>query len=253
MQRAREYGATTVAITGAPESPFTKTADRTILVDLPDFGPSPGIRTYNASLLGLLLMAIRIGELKDRYHQVEANAMRAELTSLAGAMQATIEACEKPAREAARAFKGAPVYLVLGSGPSYGTALFSAAKVVETANEFAFGQDLEEWAHVENLAYPDDMPTFVIAPPGRSHWRAVKLAETAKQRGRRVVAVVSEGDREIAAHADFVLPVVGELREAFSPLVYHIGMDLFAAYLTEAFGRKVFQMDNPAFAQLAGR
>ncbi|KAA3646695.1 MAG: SIS domain-containing protein [Chloroflexi bacterium] len=253
MERAKEYGAMTVAVTGTPDSPFAQTGERIIMVDLPDFGPSPGIRTYNASLIGLLLMAIRIGELKDRYHQTEANAMRQEMTDLDSIMQATIEACEKPAREAAEAFKGAPVYMYLGSGPSYGTALFSAAKVVETANEFAFGQDLEEWAHVENLAYPDDMPTFVIAPPGRSHWRAAKLAETAKERGRRVVVVVQDGDDEIAKHADFVLPVMGEVREAFSPLVYHIGMDLFATYLTEAFGRKVFQTDNPAFAQFAGQ
>jgi glucosamine--fructose-6-phosphate aminotransferase (isomerizing) len=180
--RAREHGAMTVAVTGTPESPFTRAANRSVLVDLPDFGPSPGIRTYNASLIGLILMAIRIGELKDRYHQTEANAMREELIALGSVMQATIAACDAPARAAAEAFRGAPVHLYLGSGPSYGTALFSAAKVVEAASEFAFGQDLEEWAHVENLAYPDDMPTFIIAPPGRSHWRAVKLAELAKQR-----------------------------------------------------------------------
>jgi glucosamine--fructose-6-phosphate aminotransferase (isomerizing) len=250
IERARAYGATTVAITGTPESPFHKTADRTVLVDLPDFGQSPGIRTYNASLIGLILMAIRIGEMRDRYHQTEANALRKELADLGDVMEATITACDGPAREAAEAFKGAPVYMYLGSGPSYATAMFSAAKVVEAASEFAFGQDLEEWAHVENLAYPDDMPTFVIAPPGRSRWRAVKLAETAKERGRRVVAVVRDGDEEIARHADFVFPVVGEVREAFSPLVYHIGPDLFAAYLTVAFGRKVYQMDNPAFAQI---
>jgi len=251
IERARSNGATTVAITGTPESPFVQAADRAVLVDLPDFGHSPGIRTYNASLIGLLLLAIRIGEIKDRYHQMSANAMREELIALGSVMQATIAACDSPAREAAEAFKDAPTHLYLGSGPSYGTALFSAAKVVEAASEFAFGQDLEEWAHVENLAYPDDMPTFVIAPPGRSYWRAVKLAETAKQRGRRVVAVVREGDDEIAQHADFVLPVVGDVREAFSPLVYHIGPDLYAAHLTAALGRKVYQMDNPAFAHLA--
>ncbi|HUF36991.1 MAG TPA: SIS domain-containing protein [Anaerolineales bacterium] len=252
IKRAREFGATTVAVTGTRESPFHKTADRAVLVDLPDFGRSPGIRTYNASLIGLLLMAIRIGEIKDRYHQTEANAMRAELAALGDLMEATIAACDEPALAAAEAFKGAPTYLYLGSGPSYGTALFSAAKVVEAASEFAFGQDLEEWAHVENLAYPDDMPTFVIAPPDRSRWRAIKLAETAKQRGRRVVAVVRDGDDEISRHADFVFPVMGDVREAFSPLIYHIGPDLFAAHLTAALGRKVFQTDNPAFVHLAG-
>ena len=61
-----------------------------------------------------------------------------------------------------------PVLVMTGSGPSYGTALFAAAKMTETAGVFAAGQDLEEWCHVERLAYPDAMPVFVIAPPGRS-------------------------------------------------------------------------------------
>jgi glucosamine--fructose-6-phosphate aminotransferase (isomerizing) len=138
----------------------------------------------------------------------------------------------------------------LGSGPSYGTAIFSAAKVVEASAVFAVGQDLEEWWHVERFAFPSDMPTFIIAPPGRSYWRSKDLAKVAKQMGRRVAAVVKSDDQEIAPLADFVLPVAGEVREEFSPLVYHVAATLFASYLTENLGRKLFQSDNPAFRQV---
>jgi len=62
--------------------------------------------------------------------------------------------------------------VMVGSGPSYGTALFSAAKMIEAAGIFVLGQDVEEWWHVERFAYPIAMPVFVIAPPGRSYWRA---------------------------------------------------------------------------------
>jgi glucosamine--fructose-6-phosphate aminotransferase (isomerizing) len=109
------------------------------------------------------------------------------------------------------------------------------------------GQDLEEWAHVENLAYPDDTPTFIIAPPGRSRWRAAGIAEKAKSKGRRLAAVIQNNDDELAQMVDYVFPVVGAVREEFSPLVYHIGADLFSAYLTTALGRKIFQPDTPAF------
>jgi glucosamine--fructose-6-phosphate aminotransferase (isomerizing) len=247
LERAKKFGALTVALTGTPESPVTKMAERTISVQLPDMGPSPGIRTYEATLLGLLLLAIRIGELKDRYHQDEANAMRKEIADLSSVVQATLTATYEPAQNAAAAFKDAQSMMWVGSGPSYGTAIFSAAKVVEAAAVFAVGQDLEEWWHVERFAFPRDMPTFVIAPPGRSHWRAIELVKTAKQLGRRVAAVIQTDDQEIAGEAQMVLPVVGTVREEFSPLVYHVAADLFAAYLTEALGRKLFQTDNPAF------
>jgi glucosamine--fructose-6-phosphate aminotransferase (isomerizing) len=118
---------------------------------------------------------------------------------------------------------------------------------VEAASVFAVGQDLEEWNHVEKFALPHDVPTFIIAPPGRSYWRAIELARQAHQLGRRVVAVTQEGDTDIAPLADFVFPVMGKVREEFSPLLYHIAANLFASYLAENLGRKLFQADNPVF------
>ena len=126
--------------------------------------------------------------------------------------------------------------------------MFSPAKVDEAAAVLAVGQDLEEYWHVERFVLPANLPVFLIAPPGRSHWRAVQLVDTIKRAGRRFVAIVKEGDRELTS-ADFVLPVVGEVREEFSPLVYHIAADLFASYLADALGRKLFQTDNPAFRE----
>jgi glucosamine--fructose-6-phosphate aminotransferase (isomerizing) len=246
LERARQRGAFTVAVTGTPGSPVTAAAERHLALALPDLGRSPGLRTYIANLLGLLLLAIRIGEIQGRYHQEAANDMRRELAGLAPTVAATIEAADGPARAAADAFSDAPVMAFVGSGPSYGTALFSAAKVVEAAGVLAVGQDLEEWSHVERFAYPRDMPMFVVAPPGRSHWRAVELAALARDLGRRVAAVVRAGDEEIARSADRVFPVAGDVREEFTPLVYHIGADLFAAFLAERLGRLPFQASAPA-------
>jgi glucosamine--fructose-6-phosphate aminotransferase (isomerizing) len=197
--------------------------------------------------MGLFLLAIRIGEIKDKYHQEMANAMRKELADLGPIIEATTKATDGPARKTAEAFKDAVINIWVGSGPSYGTAIFSAAKTVEAAAVFSVGQDLEEWWHVEKFAFPKDMPTFIVAPPGRSYWRAVELAKTARQMGRRIAAVVKSDDAEIAPLADYVFPVEGEVREEFSPLVYHVASDLYAAYLTEQLGRKLFQTDNPGF------
>jgi glutamine---fructose-6-phosphate transaminase (isomerizing) len=249
IERAREFGALTIALTNTPGSPVTEVADRTLCVQLPDIGRSPGIRSYQASLLGLLLLAIRIGELQDRYHQSDANAMRREISDLADVIERTLEATRGPAKEAAAAYKDATMEMWLGSGPTYGTALFSAAKVVEAAGVFAMGQDLEEWWHVERFAYPADMPTFIIAPHGRSHWRAVDLAAHARALGRRLVAITQEGDDELAPHADLTFPVKGEVREEFSPLVYHVPSNYFASFRATELGRMLFQTDNPEFQQ----
>jgi glucosamine--fructose-6-phosphate aminotransferase (isomerizing) len=249
IERAKEYGALTVALTGTPNSAVTQVADRTIVVELPQKERSPGIRTYQASLLGMLLTAIQLGEIRNRYQQNEANGLRQELVVLADVVDATIAAIKERCREVADMIADTPTIVMAGSGPSYGTALFSAAKVIEAAGIFAMGQDLEEWWHVERFAYPVDMPVFVIAPPGRSHWRAGDLAATARALGRRVIAVTHKDDTEVTRHAHVVLPVQGEVREEFSPLLYHLFADYVASYLAARLERSLFQSDRPELLQ----
>ena len=245
IERAKEHGALTIALTGNPNGAVTQMADRTIVVEVPQKQRSPGIRTYQASLLGMLLIAIQLGEMRNTYHQEEANVLRQELAALADVVDATTDAIKGRCHEVAERIADTPTMVMVGSGPSYGTALFSAAKVIEAAGIFALGQDLEEWWHVERFAYPVNMPVFVIAPPGRSHWRAGDLAATARGLGRRVIAVTHKGDTEVTRHAYAVLPVQGEVREEFSPLLYPLFANYVASYLAARLGRSLFQSDRP--------
>ena len=245
IERAKEHGALTVALTGTPDSAVTQVADRSVVVELPHKERSPGIRTYQASLMGMLLVAMQLGERQGRYAQEEADRRRQEIVALADVVDATTNAIRAGCREVAGLIAASPVVVMLGSGPSYGTALYSAAKLVEAAGVFALGQDLEEWWHVERFAYPLDMPVFVIAPPGRSHWRAQSVAATARGLGRRVIAVTHKDDTQVTHHAHLVLPVHGEVREEFSPLLYHLFASYVAAHVAERLGRCPFQGDRP--------
>ena len=245
IERAKEYGALTVALTGTPNSAVTQVADRSVVVELPHKERSPGIRTYQASLMGMLLVAIQLAERQGRYAQEETDRLRQELIALADVVDATTNAIQAGCREVADLIAASPIVVMLGSGPSYGTALYSAAKLVEAAGVFTLGQDLEEWWHVERFAYPLDMPVFVIAPPGRSHWRAQSVAATAHGLGRRVIAVTHTDDTEVTRHAHMVLPVQGEVREEFSPLLYPLFAGYVAAHVAERLGRCPFQSDRP--------
>ena len=245
IERAKEYGALTVALTGTPHSAVTQVADRSVVVELPHKERSPGIRTYQASLMGMLLVAIQLAERQGRYAQEETDRLRQELIALADVVDATTNAIQAGCREVADLIAASPIVVMLGSGPSYGTALYSAAKLVEAAGVFTLGQDLEEWWHVERFAYPVDMPVFVIAPPGRSHWRAQSVAATARGLGRRVIAVTHKDDTEVTRHAHMVLPVQGEVREEFSPLLYPLFASYVAAHVAERLGRCPFQSDRP--------
>ena len=249
IERAKEHGALTMALTGIPKSAVTQVADRSIVVELTQKERSPGIRTYQASLLGMLLVAIQLGEMQGKNSQAEANGLRQELVASADVVDATTDTLKGRCREVAEMIVDSSSMVMLGSGPSYGTALYGAAKMIEAAGIFAMGQDLEEWWHVERFANPVDMPVFVISPPGRSHWRAGDLAATARGLGRRVIAVVHRDDTEVSRHAHAVLPVQGAVREEFSPLLYHLFAGYVAANVAERLGRFLFQGDRPELLQ----
>lgn len=238
---ARKAGALTVGVTGNPESRIAKAANRTLDLSIPPFAHSPGVRSYGATLLGLYLLAIRLGQVRGACSQAQAHALRGELLACADAIQQTIEAVDAPVRALAERTLDQDNFVFVGHGPNYGTALFAAAKVMEASGDHAVGQDTEEWSHLQYFIRKKGTPTFVIAPPGPGYSRAAELIPVMKRVGRLVVAVVEESDDEIAGQADVVLPVSGTVREAFSPLVYPTAPELFAAHLAAVRGEPYFR------------
>lgn len=245
---ARERSGLTVAITGNPESPLAGVAEKVLNCSIPDFVFAPGVRSYRISLLALLLLAIRFGEIRDLYSQGEANALRDELKGTADAIEATIDCIGDDVRALAEDVADQYNFVFVGDGPNFATAMFSAAKVIEAAGRHAMGQETEEWAHLQYFTSVDpETPTFLISPGYRGHDRAVELLDPMTRVGRTIVAVVPEGDAAIAPRADYVLPVVGSVREAFTPMVYPVASELFAAHLSDVVGEPFFRRDNDAY------
>lgn len=147
VEAGRRRRALTIAVTGTPGGPVARAADHSLVIDLARRERSPGICTYQASLLGLVLIAIRLGEARRYRTQSECSALRQELLALPRMIEATVEVIEDRCRSVAAMVADSPLLVMVGSGPNYGTALFSAAKMAEAAGVFAAGQDLEEWCH----------------------------------------------------------------------------------------------------------
>ncbi|HMP43402.1 MAG TPA: SIS domain-containing protein, partial [Roseiflexaceae bacterium] len=163
-------------------------------------------------------------------------------------IEATTAAIREPVRKLAEACAEYHNFAFVADGPNYATALFSAAKLMEAAGRHAAGQDTEEWAHLQYFVNEDPAtPTFLISPGGRGHGRAAELIEPMRRIGRTIVAVVPQGDTAIAGGADVVLPVVGDVPEIFSPMVYAVAGELYSAYLSLAIGEPPFRRFNGVY------
>jgi glucosamine--fructose-6-phosphate aminotransferase (isomerizing) len=268
VRAATARGAVTVAITGREDSALGQAADHSLVVSLPDGEPSPGIRTFTASLLALLTLAghwraSRGAEALGNDAEAIANragasrpalAGVAALHQVAGVIDATNAALDRCAAAVLDAIADAPAVLVAGSGPGYGIARHAAAKLVEGAGVLAVAQDLEEWRHVERFAAPADLPLIVIAQPGRSAGHAADIARFAASLGRRVIAVAPEGS-PIAQDGHPLLPVTAPVGDAgaaavpeeLSPLVYQLFAPHLACHWANRLGRRPFHEGEPGY------
>ena len=236
---ARAAGLDTVAVTGNADSGIAREAAATVAVPIAPMGRAPGIRSYTVQLACLLLCAVRVGELRQVLTADEADRWRQRLVDVADCMAAAIEAADAPAREAAERFSDHEDWVFLGSGPHYATALFSAAKLVESCGANAWGQDIEEWGHIQFFNRQEQTPTCLIVPPGRSLDRAMELLPHVKAVGRRTLAV-AHGDTGSVA-VDVFLPVPQLVPEPFAPLVYCLAGELLAIHLAEIRQSRFFQ------------
>ena len=238
---ARAAGVDTIAVTGNGASGIVREAAATITVAIPAMGRSPGIRSYTVQLLSLLLCALHLGELRHAISAAAARAWRQQLRDVTACMEATIQATDDGAKQVAERLGEAEHWVFMGSGPSYATALFIAAKLVESCGANAWGQDIEEWAHIQFFNRQEHTPTCVIIPPGRSIDRALELLPYVKGIGRPTLAVASSEQAFLPTQADIVLPVPQVVPEVFSPLVYCLAGELLAYYLAEVQGAAFFQ------------
>ncbi len=243
---ARRAGATTVALTATPGSRVANAAEHVYLAQTTPFpeppgAHTPGVRSYLVSQLALLLMAVRLGEVRGRLNPADAAAVRKEILSLADAAEKTIEACDQAARALAEEWKDAKEFIFVGGGPNFATALFSAAKVLEASGDPALGQDTEEWGHLQYFAKAVDTPTFFISAGDRDLSRMVEAAVAAKTIGRRVVAVAPAAATALRQAAARSLTLPEGVREMFSPLVAAIPGELFAAHRSDLIGEPFFR------------
>lgn len=246
MLMARKAGAQVLALTATPTSRIARAADRVIDTTQPVFKDPeglviPGVRSYVANQIGLLLLAIYLGEQRGHLPFDEAQHYRQQITHLADAQEATIENNDNLVKDLAFQWADENEFVFCGSGPGYAAALFSAAKILEASGDIAMGQDLEEWAHLQYFAKTASTPTFVISAGERDESRAREVVTAALAIGRRVAVIIPGEKAGLFADGAVKLMLADGVAEMFQAVLSMIPGSLFAAYRAELLGEPYFR------------
>jgi len=225
IEIAKGLGALTMGLTSNPESSLATTADAFLFLPTPDLPHGPGLISY----LGSLLMGYAICSLltsDQRSKQISSSIERVPRE-----LERWISEEQSRGWSFAKEIVDRENIVFLGSGPGRGSSMFSAAKIVESAGVNAWGQDVEEWAHIEYFSEPATMPTWLLSAEGRSIGRETEIESAARAIGRQLVVSRWSGWQGLDLRT----------REAISPLLLWAGPVAYAAELARLLGEEPFR------------
>jgi glutamine---fructose-6-phosphate transaminase (isomerizing) len=241
---ARAQGLDTVAVSGNPESPITREARWILAHKLETGGQTPGVRSYTQAQLFLMLAAIYIGECRGALDRNQAVTLKGALRATADILEASLDETNRLARTLAEQWQDMGQFLVIGGGPSYANALFSAAKLVEACGVNAIAQDLEEWAHIQFFLRTPYLPTLLLAPPGRCFDRVLELAGMIQGLSGLATVVGPHDGGALKDRAAYYFEINGKVDEALSPLLTSMPAELLACHLAHVAEERFFRADG---------
>jgi len=209
-------------------------------------GPEIGVastKAFTSQAAALAMVALKLGRLRG-LTVLQGRQLIQALRALPDQIRQVLERAEEVERLAER-FASAHNALYLGRGVNFPVALEGALKLKEISYIHAEGYPAAEMKHGPIALIDENMPVVFIAPRDGVYGKIASNIEEVKARGGRVIAIVTEGDREIAERADAVFPIPAT-HDLLTPILASVPLQLFAYYVAVRRGCNVDQPRNLA-------
>lgn len=209
-------------------------------------GPEIGVastKAFTSQIAVLFMLALSLG----RSRRVGAGAGRELLQELAAIPQKVerIIAAREKIETIAREFKDHRNFLYLGRGVNFPVALEGALKLKEISYIHAEGYPAAEMKHGPIALIDENMPVVFIAMKDGTYEKVLSNIEEVRARGGRVLAIATEGDREVTTRAHQVI-YVPDTNPLLTPLLSVIPLQLLAYSIAVERGCNVDQPRNLA-------
>jgi len=210
-------------------------------------GPEIGVastKAFSTQVVILTLLALQIAEHKGTITTSYLRQVLFEMKNIPNKIKEALK-LDAQIQEIAAVFKDATNFLYLGRGVNFPVALEGALKLKEISYIHAEGYPAAEMKHGPIALIDDQMPVVVLATNDSAHEKIVSNIMEVKARNGKVIAVVNEGDTEIAALADYTI-AIPQTEEILSPLLTVVPLQLLSYHIALMRGTNVDQPRNLA-------
>lgn len=236
LKEAKKYGAKTLSICNVMGSSITRISDGVVYTRA---GPEIGVastKAFTTQLAVLYLLTILLSKLRKTLNEKQIKDMIEGIRKIPLQLQSVLD-------EANEILKCAELYhrhnnsLYLGRGVNFPIALEGALKLKEVSYIHAEGYPAAEMKHGPIALIDKSMPVVFIAPHDVFTYKKVLgNIEEAKARGGIIIAIATEGDKEIpkkAKHTIFIPKTLYTL----SSILAVVPLQLLAYHIADKLGR----------------
>ena len=245
MRLARERGAKVLAVTNVMGSQATRDSDGVLFTRA---GLEVGVaatKTFVCQVAAMQLLALRLAELRGTLPAERIAELVGQMKHLPHALDALIGAVEPQIGEIADAWWRSEFFLYLGRHVGLPVALEGALKLKEISYISTDAYAAGEMKHGPIALLDQDTPVVVVATNSPVLDKVASNMQEVRARGAHVIAVTTEGNEDIAEHAEVTLPVP-HTDWMLQPILAVLPLQLLAYAIARKRGLNVDQPRNLA-------
>lgn len=230
-RHARHQQSPVIAISNTVGSSIARESDAVLYTRA---GPERGVaasKTFATQMVALHLLALYLAQVRGTMYPEEISSYVDRMASLPEQVEKALR-LDGQIRELAARYQGARDVLFIGRHTGYPAALEGALKLKEISYIHAEGYPAGELKHGPIALVEPGVPVVAVATECHVYPKVLSNMQEVKARGAQVIAVATEGDREIANIADHVL-FVPRTHELLSPIVVTVPLQLFAYHIAK--------------------
>lgn len=244
LEMAKSKGAVILGVCNVVGSSISRITEAGVYTHA---GPEIGVastKAFTAQVTVLTMMAIATAHAKGTLSDETYRQLLIEMAAIPEKVEKILEKSEE-IKDISKLFTFASNFIFLGRGLNFPVALEGALKLKEISYIHAEGYPAAEMKHGPIALIDEDMPVVFIAIKDSSYEKVVSNIQEVKARKGRVIAIVSEGDRDVKSMVDFAIEVP-KTHEVLQPLLTVIPLQLLSYYIAVLRGRNVDQPRNLA-------
>ena len=244
LRACRKAGSYILALTNVRGSTISREVDSVMYIKA---GPEIGVATSKAfigQLMCLYILSLYFTQVRETLNSSEISKIISELIKIPQMVEIILLKDPEIVKLSEEFYKFHN-FLYLGRGINYPIALEGALKLKEISYVHAEGYAAGEMKHGPIALLDKTFPVVVIVPRDKVYIKVINNIKEVKARDTLVLAIATEGDKEIINIVDrvFYIPKTSDI---LYPILSVIPLQLFAYHVADMLGCDVDKPRNLA-------